>query len=127
MTDRLVAIELPHLRGAFDDRKFARGVGAVDMIPEPDRPRVAQQAHEQLLLFRLGQRRIVVRDARRREQLRERLFVAVGALAQIERCEMETKNLHRANKRFESLRGDHLAVMHAQRLVDGHEIGEQRP
>ena len=51
--------------------------------------------------------------------------MAVGALAQIDRGEMEAEHFRGADQRLETLRGDHLAVMAAQQIVDDHEIGEK--
>ena len=79
------------------------------------------------MLLQLGERRVIVGDARLRQNFRDRLLVTVGALAQIDGGEVEAEHLHRANQGLQALRGDHLAVVQPQRLVDRDEIGEKGP
>ncbi len=127
MADRLVAVEPAHLPRAFHDRQFARGAVAVCRARQAHRPRIVEQLQQQLLLFGFRERGVIVDDAGDAEKLGDGLLVPVGALPQIERRKVKAEDFDGADQRLEPLRGDDLAVMHAQRFIDGDEIGEQRP
>ena len=127
MAYRFIAIEPSHLERAFHDRQFARGAVAVCRARQAHRPRIVEQPQQQLLLFVFRERGVIVDDAGDFEELGDRLLVPVGALPQIERRKVKAEDFDGADQRLEPLRGDDLAVMHAQRFIDRDEIGEQRP
>ena len=56
------------------------------------------------------------------QQLGHHLLVFVRALAQVDRGQVKTKYLHRADQRLQALRGQGLRMVRQQRSFDGAQV-----
>jgi hypothetical protein len=83
-------------------------VGRIGRAHHAQRPRVVEQAQQQRALGGFVQLGVVALDARDGQQFGHHFFVLVGALAQVDRGQVEAENLDRADQRAQAL-GDQAA------------------
>ena len=125
VADRLGAVAGTHAQRSLEDRQFLLRMFRVAGADHAQRARVVQQLHQQLLLGGLVQAGVVRSDAGGGQQLGDDFLVLVRTLTQVYCCQVETEYLDRAHQRAQPLRRQGRAMVLAQRLVDGAQVGQQ--
>ena len=125
VADRRRAEARPRGAGGGEDRELALRERRVVGVGHAQGPGVVEQAQQQRLLGLFGQRGVVGLDARGGQQLGHHRLVLVRALAQVDRRQVEAEHLDRPDQRMQARRGEHGAVLVAERFLDGAQVGQE--
>ena len=125
VAQRLAAVARQHLAGGLEHVQLAQRQLAVLGTVHPQGARIVQQSHQQRAAGGLVERRVILMQPSRAQQLGQHRLVLVRALAQIHGGQVKAEHLHRAHQRGQSRGHQGLGVVRLQAGGDQLQVSQK--